>query len=46
MPQLGMPLLAMMYPRGPGIKDPNDPAVVNIAARAGAELGADIVKTV
>ncbi len=42
----GMPLLAMMYPRGPGIKDPNDPAVVNIAARAGAELGADIVKTV
>jgi predicted phospho-2-dehydro-3-deoxyheptonate aldolase len=42
----GMPLLAMMYPRGPNIKNPNDPSVVNIAARAGAELGADIVKTV
>jgi fructose-bisphosphate aldolase/2-amino-3,7-dideoxy-D-threo-hept-6-ulosonate synthase len=42
----GMPLIAMMYPRGPNIKNPNDPMVVNIAARAGAELGADIVKTV
>lgn len=42
----GMPLVAMMYPRGAQIKDPNDPKVVNIAARAGAELGADIVKTV
>ena len=41
----GIPLLAMMYPRGPKIKDENDPYVVNIAARAGAELGADIVKT-
>jgi fructose-bisphosphate aldolase / 2-amino-3,7-dideoxy-D-threo-hept-6-ulosonate synthase len=42
----GMPLVAMMYPRGPSIKNPNDPSVVNVAARAGAELGADIVKTV
>lgn len=42
----GMPLVAMMYPRGPNIKNPNDPSVVNVAARAGAELGADIVKTV
>jgi fructose-bisphosphate aldolase/2-amino-3,7-dideoxy-D-threo-hept-6-ulosonate synthase len=42
----GMPLIAMMYPRGPNIKNPNDPTVVNIAARAGAELGADIVKTI
>jgi fructose-bisphosphate aldolase/2-amino-3,7-dideoxy-D-threo-hept-6-ulosonate synthase len=41
----GIPLLAMMYPRGPNIKNPNDPEMVNIAARAGAELGADIVKT-
>jgi fructose-bisphosphate aldolase/2-amino-3,7-dideoxy-D-threo-hept-6-ulosonate synthase len=41
----GMPLLAMMYPRGKKIKDENDPEVVNIAVRAGAELGADIVKT-
>ena len=42
----GMPLIAMMYPRGPNITDPSDPRVVNIAARAGAEMGADLVKTV
>jgi len=41
----GMPLLAMMYPRGPGIKDPFSLEVVSHAARVGAELGADIVKT-
>ena len=41
----GMPVLAMMYPRGKKIKDENDPEVVNIAVRAGVELGADIVKT-
>ena len=41
----GMPLLAMMYPRGPKI--PNEHAVdaVAHAARLGAELGADIIKT-
>jgi fructose-bisphosphate aldolase/2-amino-3,7-dideoxy-D-threo-hept-6-ulosonate synthase len=41
----GMPLLAMMYARGPNIKDETDVSVVKIAARVGAELGADIVKT-
>ncbi len=41
----GMPLLAMMYPRGPNIKNENDVDVVKIAARVGAELGADLVKT-
>ncbi|MFX1340014.1 MAG: 2-amino-3,7-dideoxy-D-threo-hept-6-ulosonate synthase [Promethearchaeota archaeon] len=41
----GLPLLAMMYPRGKKIKNENDPEVVNIAVRVGAELGADIVKT-
>ncbi len=41
----GVPLLAMMYPRGKKIKDENAPEVVNIAVRVGAELGADIVKT-
>ncbi|MBD3352031.1 MAG: fructose-bisphosphate aldolase [Candidatus Lokiarchaeota archaeon] len=41
----GMPLIAMMYPRGPKIESEHDPKVINIAARAGAELGADIVKT-
>lgn len=40
----GMPLLAMVYPRGPKIKDEHDPKVVKHAARLGAELGADIVK--
>lgn len=41
----GMPLIAMMYPRGPKITSEHDPQVVNIAARVGAEIGADIVKT-
>jgi fructose-bisphosphate aldolase/2-amino-3,7-dideoxy-D-threo-hept-6-ulosonate synthase len=41
----GMPLLAMMYPRGPNIKDSHDVEVVAHAARLGAELGADIIKT-
>ncbi len=42
----GMPLLAMMYPRGPNIKSEHESEVVSHAARIGAELGADIVKTV
>jgi fructose-bisphosphate aldolase/2-amino-3,7-dideoxy-D-threo-hept-6-ulosonate synthase len=41
----GMPLLAMVYPRGRAIKDQFDVDVVKHAARIGAELGADIVKT-
>lgn len=41
----GMPLLAMMYPRGPDIKDEFNVDAVKHAARVGAELGADIVKT-
>ena len=40
----GMPLLAMMYPRGEKIKDEYDPKVIMHVARLGAELGADIVK--
>jgi len=40
----GMPLLAMMYPRGPKIEDEKDVEVVKHAARVGAELGADIIK--
>lgn len=42
----GMPLLAMMYPRGPTVKDENGFEYVTHAARIGAELGADVVKTV
>ncbi|WNY26345.1 2-amino-3,7-dideoxy-D-threo-hept-6-ulosonate synthase [Methanolapillus ohkumae] len=41
----GMPLLAMMYPRGPKITSEFSENVVAHAARLGAELGADIVKT-
>ncbi len=41
----GMPLIAMMYPRGKDIKNSNDPELVSHVARVGAELGADIIKT-
>lgn len=41
----GMPLLAMIYPRGPAIKDEFDPDAIKICARTAAELGADLVKT-
>lgn len=40
----GIPLLAMMYPRGPRISNEHAPEVVAHAARIGAELGADIIK--
>lgn len=40
----GMPLLAMIYPRGEKIKDEYDLQVVKHAARVGNEMGADIVK--
>ena len=39
-----MPLLAMMYARGPEIANSFDPKVVAHCARVGVELGADIVK--
>ncbi len=40
----GMPLLAMMYPRGEKIKDEYDADVIKHVARLGAELGADLIK--
>jgi predicted phospho-2-dehydro-3-deoxyheptonate aldolase len=40
----GMPLLAMIYPRGEKISDEYDPDAIGHAARLGAELGADVVK--
>lgn len=43
--RLGMPLLMMMYPRGEKVSNEKDVSVVKLAARIGAELGADIVKT-
>jgi fructose-bisphosphate aldolase/2-amino-3,7-dideoxy-D-threo-hept-6-ulosonate synthase len=42
----GMPLLAMMYPRGRKIPDEHAVEHVRLAARVAAELGADMVKTV
>ena len=39
-----IPLLAMVYGRGPKIENQYDPKVVAHCARLGAELGADIVK--
>jgi len=41
----GLPLIAMMYPRGRSIKDPHDADTVAHVARVGAELGADVIKT-
>ena len=41
-----MPLVAMMYTRGPEIKNEYDAGNIKHAARVGAELGADIVKVV
>jgi fructose-bisphosphate aldolase/2-amino-3,7-dideoxy-D-threo-hept-6-ulosonate synthase len=42
----GMPLLAMMYPRGRKVTDEHLVDHVKLAARVAAELGADVVKTV
>lgn len=40
----GMPLLAMIYTRGPKIRGEYDVRYVRHAARVGAEMGADLVK--
>ena len=42
---LGLPLLAMVYPRGPKIDNPYDPELLANAVRVAYELGADIIKT-
>lgn len=44
--QWNLPLLAMVYPRGPQIHNPQDPDLVAHAVTLAADLGADIVKTV
>jgi 2-amino-4,5-dihydroxy-6-oxo-7-(phosphonooxy)heptanoate synthase len=40
-----VPLIAMVYPRGPRIADPHHPELVAHAAAVAADLGADVVKT-
>ncbi|MGE4292614.1 MAG: 2-amino-3,7-dideoxy-D-threo-hept-6-ulosonate synthase [Desulfovibrio sp.] len=40
----GMPMLAMVYARGPKVGNEYDPKVVAHCARVGTELGADVVK--
>ncbi|NDY57583.1 class I fructose-bisphosphate aldolase family protein [Desulfovibrio sulfodismutans] len=40
----GIPMLAMIYARGPKIQNEFDPTVVAHCARVGMELGADVVK--
>lgn len=42
----GMPLLAMIYPRGPRVEDPGQPELVSHVTSIAADLGADLVKTV
>jgi 2-amino-4,5-dihydroxy-6-oxo-7-(phosphooxy)heptanoate synthase len=42
--QWGLPLLAMMYARGPEIDNPADPELVTHSATLAADLGADLVK--
>lgn len=39
-----LPLVAMVYPRGPRVADPSDPQLVAHAANLAADLGADVVK--
>ncbi|SMQ16979.1 2-amino-4,5-dihydroxy-6-oxo-7-(phosphonooxy)heptanoate synthase [Streptomyces sp. Ag82_O1-12] len=41
-----LPLLAMVYPRGPRVTDPRDPDLVAHAVTVASDLGADLVKTV
>ncbi|WP_019176511.1 2-amino-3,7-dideoxy-D-threo-hept-6-ulosonate synthase [Methanomassiliicoccus luminyensis] len=41
----GLPLMVMIYPRGKDIKNGYDVDLLKQCARAGMELGADIVKT-
>ena len=42
---LGLPILAMMYPRGPVIPNEHSLDAVSHAARLGYEIGADMVQT-
>lgn len=41
----GLPILMLAYPRGPTIPDRTKVEIVKYASRAGAEIGADLIKT-
>ncbi|PIM65810.1 fructose-bisphosphate aldolase, partial [Streptomyces sp. JV178] len=41
----GIPLISMIYPRGPRIENPRDPALLAHLVNVAADLGADMVKT-
>ncbi|MCI0386310.1 2-amino-3,7-dideoxy-D-threo-hept-6-ulosonate synthase [Streptomyces sp. CNQ085] len=41
----GLPLFAMIYPRGPRISNPHDPSLLAHVVNIAADLGADLVKT-
>jgi 2-amino-4,5-dihydroxy-6-oxo-7-(phosphonooxy)heptanoate synthase len=41
-----LPLLVMIYPRGPRIANPRDPELIAHAVTLAVDLGADLVKTV
>lgn len=41
----GMPLLAMIYPRGPRIADSHDPRLLAHVVNIAVDLGADLIKT-
>ena len=41
----GMPLVAMVYPRGPRVSDPTEPELLAHVVNIAADLGVDIVKT-
>ncbi|MEM5799174.1 MAG: 2-amino-3,7-dideoxy-D-threo-hept-6-ulosonate synthase [Candidatus Aenigmatarchaeota archaeon] len=43
--ELGIPLIGFMYPRSPKYKNKYDAKAIEYAARVGAEIGCDIVKT-
>ncbi|GAA3875662.1 2-amino-3,7-dideoxy-D-threo-hept-6-ulosonate synthase [Saccharothrix violaceirubra] len=40
-----LPLIAMVYPRGPRIADPHDPRLLAHVVNIAVDLGADLVKT-
>lgn len=42
--ELGLAVIAWMYPRGRAVKEPNSSETIAYAARVGLELGADYVK--